>query len=98
MPLTTLDQSPLTDWERIDLMIMDTEGFEAHAMRGGRLTLARTRYFCVEYAPEQLQSAAASRRLNALRMGVCVGGTSTSRLRYSHTSPASTASAIARPS
>jgi FkbM family methyltransferase len=38
----------------IDLLVMDTEGFEVHAMRGGAQTLGRTRYFFVEYAPEQL--------------------------------------------
>jgi hypothetical protein len=35
-------------------MRADTEGFEVRAMRGGLATLARTRYFYVEYAPEQL--------------------------------------------
>ena len=55
VPLVTLDQSPLAGWEGIDLMVMDVEGFEVHAIRGGRKTLARTRYFFVEYAPEQLQ-------------------------------------------
>ncbi len=38
----------------IDLMVMDTEGFEVHAMRGGSNSLAKTGYFFVEYAPEQL--------------------------------------------
>jgi FkbM family methyltransferase len=55
-----LDKSPLAEWERIDLLVMDTEGFEAHAMRGGQQTLSRTRYFCVEYAPEQLREQGSS--------------------------------------
>jgi FkbM family methyltransferase len=38
----------------IDLMVMDTEGFEVRVMRGGRSTLTRTRYLYIEYAPEQL--------------------------------------------
>ncbi len=33
---------------------MDVEGFEVHAIRGGARVLAQTRYFYVEYAPEQL--------------------------------------------
>ena len=39
---------------QIDLLVMDTEGFEVRAMRGGLATLAKTHYFYVEYAPEQL--------------------------------------------
>ena len=38
----------------IDMLVMDTEGFEVHAMRGARGTLAKTSYFYVEYAPDQL--------------------------------------------
>jgi len=44
----------LADVPRIDLMVMDTEGFEVRAMRGAAAVLARTDYFYVEYAPEQL--------------------------------------------
>lgn len=44
----------LSSVPQIDLLVMDTEGFEVRAMRGGLATLARTRYFYVEYAPEQL--------------------------------------------
>jgi FkbM family methyltransferase len=55
VPLVTLDQSPLAAWDGIDLLVMDVEGYEVHAIRGGRTTLARTRYLFVEYAPEQLQ-------------------------------------------
>lgn len=46
--------SILTDARRIDLLVMDTEGFEVRAMRGATDTLSRTDYFYVEYAPEQL--------------------------------------------
>jgi FkbM family methyltransferase len=38
----------------IDLLVMDTEGFEVRAMRGAAATLRKTKYFYVEYAPEQL--------------------------------------------
>ena len=45
----------LSSQTAIDLLVMDTEGFEVHAMRGGKATLAKTRHFYVEYAPEQLR-------------------------------------------
>jgi FkbM family methyltransferase len=45
----------LSSQAAIDLLVMDTEGFEVHAMRGGQATLAKTRHFYVEYAPEQLR-------------------------------------------
>ena len=51
--VTRLDQA-LADTQRIDLLIMDTEGFEVRAMQGASATLARTESFYVEYAPEQL--------------------------------------------
>jgi FkbM family methyltransferase len=55
VPLTTLDVAlPAVLWPDTDLFILDTEGFEVHAMRGAARTLAQTRYFYVEYAPEQL--------------------------------------------
>jgi len=38
----------------IDMLVMDTEGFEVHAMRGAKHTLGKTSYFYVEYAPDQL--------------------------------------------
>lgn len=38
----------------VDLLVMDTEGFEVRAMRGASATLRKTKYFYVEYAPEQL--------------------------------------------
>jgi FkbM family methyltransferase len=38
----------------IDMLVMDTEGFEVRAMRGAGATLRRTGYFYVEYAPDQL--------------------------------------------
>ena len=53
VPVSRLD-SVLAAMDRIDLLVMDTEGFEVRAIRGGTSTLARTRYFYVEYAPEQL--------------------------------------------
>jgi FkbM family methyltransferase len=45
----------LSSQAKIDLLVMDTEGFEVHAMRGGKATLEKTRHFYVEYAPEQLR-------------------------------------------
>lgn len=53
--VTTLDTAVPADWEQIDLLVMDVEGHEVHALRGGAATLAKTRYLYVEYAPEQLQ-------------------------------------------
>ncbi len=38
----------------IDMLVMDTEGFEVRAMRGAAATLRKTGYFYVEYGPEQL--------------------------------------------
>jgi FkbM family methyltransferase len=52
--VTTLDSALPADSAQIDLVVMDVEGFEAHAIRGGTRTLERTRYFYVEYAPDQL--------------------------------------------
>ena len=58
--LTTLDRVLGADTAEVDLLVMDTEGFEAHAIRGGPQTLARTRHFYVEYAPEQLSAQGSS--------------------------------------
>ena len=55
VPIDTLDRSVPLDWESIDLMVMDIEGCEVAAMRGGQATLAKTRRFYVEFAPEQLR-------------------------------------------
>jgi FkbM family methyltransferase len=52
--MTTLDSALESDASRVDLVVMDTEGFEVRALRGASRTLARTRYLYVEYAPEQL--------------------------------------------
>jgi FkbM family methyltransferase len=52
--MTTLDSALYPDSSAVDLLVMDAEGFEVHAIRGATQTLARTRYFYVEYAPEQL--------------------------------------------
>lgn len=38
----------------VDMLVMDTEGFELHAMRGAAAILRKTSYFYVEYAPDQL--------------------------------------------
>lgn len=54
VPVTTLDSALPVDPTGIDLLVMDVEGFETHAIRGGAQTLERTRYFYVEYAPDQL--------------------------------------------
>jgi FkbM family methyltransferase len=52
--MATLDSVLQADLSAVDLLVMDTEGFEVHAIRGASQTLARTRYFYVEYSPEQL--------------------------------------------
>jgi FkbM family methyltransferase len=61
VPVTTLDSAlPPATWPYTDLLVMDTEGFEVHAMRGAQRVLAQTRYFYVEYAPEQLAEQGSS--------------------------------------
>lgn len=52
--ITTLDAALPADWPRVDLLVMDVEGFEVRAMRGGAKSLAKTARFYIEYAPEQL--------------------------------------------
>ena len=54
VPVTTLDIAFRPEGQVTDLLVLDTEGFEAYAMRGGLQTLAQTRYLYVEFAPEQL--------------------------------------------
>ncbi|MGC1205841.1 MAG: FkbM family methyltransferase [Flavobacteriaceae bacterium] len=44
----------LVSEENIDMIIMDIEGYEINAIRGAFKTLKKTKYFYVEYAPEQL--------------------------------------------
>jgi len=46
--LDALDDQP------IDLLVMDVEGYEVHAMRGAEQMLTRTQMLYVEFAPEQL--------------------------------------------
>jgi hypothetical protein len=58
--VTTLDQALGADTAAVDLLVMDTEGFESRAIRGAPRTLARTRYFYVEYGPEQLAEQGSS--------------------------------------
>jgi FkbM family methyltransferase len=58
--MDTLDRNIPADWESIDLIVMDTEGSEVAAMRGGQATLARTRNLYVEFAPEQLREQGSS--------------------------------------
>ena len=53
VPVTRLDTLLNTE-AAVDLLVMDTEGFEVRAMRGAAGTLRRTSYFYVEFAPEQL--------------------------------------------
>jgi len=56
VPVSTLDAALQREaWTHTDLLVLDTEGFEARAMRGASGTLAQTRYFYVEYSPEQLR-------------------------------------------
>tara|TARA_R110002096_G_scaffold106741_5_gene234473 strand:+ start:963 stop:1781 length:819 start_codon:yes stop_codon:yes gene_type:complete len=42
--------------EEIDMIIMDIEGYEVNAIQGASTVLKRTKYFYVEYAPEQLNN------------------------------------------
>jgi FkbM family methyltransferase len=51
----TLDRCVPSDWNVIDLLVMDIEGSEVAAMRGAPSVLARTRYLYVEFAPWQLR-------------------------------------------
>jgi FkbM family methyltransferase len=51
--MTTLDAA-LPGTAPIQLLVIDTEGFEVHALRGAARVLAQTRYLYIEYAPEQL--------------------------------------------
>jgi FkbM family methyltransferase len=52
--LDTLDATLPSDWDSIDLIVMDIEGAEVRAMRGAARTLQKTRFLYVEFAPEQL--------------------------------------------
>jgi FkbM family methyltransferase len=58
--METLDRTIPADWDSIDLIVMDTEGSEVAAMRGGQATLAKTRNLYVEFAPEQLREQGSS--------------------------------------
>ena len=40
--------------ERIDMIIMDIEGYEVNAIKGATHVLKKTDYLYIEYAPEQL--------------------------------------------
>jgi FkbM family methyltransferase len=60
VPVTTLDSVLLPDATPVDLLVMDVEGFEVYAIRDGQRVLAETRYFYVEYAPEQLEEQGSS--------------------------------------
>jgi len=53
--IDTLDATMPSDWETIDLMVMDVEGAEVLAMRGAPHTLEKTRFLYIEFAPEQLR-------------------------------------------
>lgn len=56
IPLISLDSYCATNRvEAIDLLIIDIEGHEFHALRGGEKTLQQTANLYVEYAPEQLR-------------------------------------------
>jgi FkbM family methyltransferase len=60
VPTMTLDAALPMDRREIDLLVMDVEGFEVHALRGGSRVLANTRLLYVEYAPEQLEEQGSS--------------------------------------
>lgn len=54
--MVTLDSALAALDEPIDLLVMDIEGHEYHALAGGRHTLDRTRRLYIEFAPEHLQA------------------------------------------
>jgi FkbM family methyltransferase len=58
--METLDRTVPSDWQSIDLIVMDTEGSEVAVMRGGQATLAKTRNLYVEFAPQQLREQGSS--------------------------------------
>jgi len=60
VPVDTLDRTVPADWDSIDLIVMDIEGSEVKAMRGGGAVLAKTRRLYVEFAPEQLEEQGSS--------------------------------------
>jgi FkbM family methyltransferase len=55
VPVDALDRSIPLEWESIDLIVMDIEGSEVAAMRGGWATLEKTLRLYIEFAPEQLE-------------------------------------------
>jgi FkbM family methyltransferase len=58
--LATLDATLPREWNRVDLIVMDTEGSEVAAMRGAPSTLAKTKNLYVEFSPEQLREQGSS--------------------------------------
>jgi FkbM family methyltransferase len=61
VPMTTLDSALQSEWNVTDLLVLDTEGFEAYAIRGGLKILAKTRYLYAEFSPEQLVEQGSTR-------------------------------------
>ncbi|NRA36613.1 MAG: FkbM family methyltransferase [Planctomycetes bacterium] len=51
--MTTLDDD--VTYDHIDLMIMDIEGHELHALKGASACLEKTEKLFIEFAPEQLR-------------------------------------------
>lgn len=51
--MITLDNATTVDV--VDLIIMDIEGHELHALKGGAETLGKTQKLYIEFAPEQLR-------------------------------------------
>ena len=43
-------------FDYIDLIVMDVEGYELHAIKGAERLLERTENLYIEYAPQQLKS------------------------------------------
>ena len=58
--MDSLDRSVPPQWPAVDLLVMDVEGNEVAAMRGGQGVLAKTRRLYVEFAPEQLREQGAT--------------------------------------
>lgn len=44
----------------VDLLVVDTEGFETNVLRGAVQTLQNTRFLYIEYSPEQLEEQGSS--------------------------------------
>ncbi|KFZ30627.1 hypothetical protein IDSA_08835 [Pseudidiomarina salinarum] len=54
--MVTLDTWLADDKDTVSLMVMDIEGHELHALKGGKDTLERTEMLYIEYSPSLLEN------------------------------------------